>query len=197
MKREPIHTGQNKKMQHELFMALVRKRQSVRGYAAQAVETVKIRRCIEAARLAPSACNSQPWRFIVVDQPELKNQLADLTADRWLPLNHWTKQAPVHVVIVVEAAKLTSRIGAAVKKRDFPWIDVGIAAEHFCLQAAAEGLGTCMLGWFKEEKVKRLLGIPAPKRVGLLITLGYPADETIRPKIRKPIDDVLCWNRYA
>ena len=196
MKRKPTHTGQTKKMQHELFMELVRRRQSVRGYAAQAVEHDKIRRCIEAARLAPSACNSQPWRFIVVDEPELKNQLADLTADRWLPLNHWTKQAPVHVVIVVEAANLTSRIGAAVKKRDFPWIDVGIAAEHFCLQAAAEGLGTCMLGWFKEEKVKRLLAIPASKRVGLLITLGYPADGTIRPKIRKAIDDMLSWNRY-
>ena len=163
----------------------------------QPVETVKIERCIEAARLAPSACNSQPWRFIVVDEPTLKNQLADLTADRWLPLNHWTKQAPVHVVIVVEAAKLTSRIGAVVKKRDFPWIDVGIAAEHFCLQAAAQGLGTCMLGWFKEEKVKQLLNIPAAKRVGLLITLGYPADEQIRPKIRKPMDEIHCWNRYT
>jgi nitroreductase len=197
MKRRSAHTGRNEKILPELFMELVRRRQSVRGYAFRAVENDKIRRCIEAARLAPSACNSQPWRFIVVDEPELKNQLADLTADRWLPLNHWTKQAPVHVVIVVEPANLTSCIGAAVKKRDFPWIDVGITAEHFCLQAAAEGLGTCMLGWFKEEKVKKLLGIPVTRRIGLLITLGYPADGSIRPKIRKSIDDILCWNRYT
>ena len=184
-------------MTDQSFLELVRQRQSVRGYTSQPVESFKIAQCIEAARLAPSACNAQPWRFIVVDDPHLKNQLADLTADRWLPLNHWTKQAPVHVVIVVESPNLTSRIGAAVKKRDFPWIDLGIAAEHFCLQAVAQGLGTCMLGWFKEDKVKQLLHIPANKRIGLLITLGYPADPKIRPKIRKPLDDIRCKNRYT
>jgi len=147
--------------------------------------------------LAPSACNAQPWTFIVVDDAGIKNRLADLTADRWLPLNHWTKQAPVHVVIVVEPGNLASRAGAKVKKRDFPWIDVGIAAEHFCLQAAAEGLGTCMLGWFKEDKVRALLNIPETKRIGLIITLGYPANESIRPKNRKGIPDMVRWNSYG
>jgi len=146
--------------------------------------------------LAPSACNAQPWTFIVVDDAGIKNCLADLTADRWLPLNHWTKQAPVHIVIVVEPSNLTARMGAKVKKRDFPWIDVGIAAEHFCLQAAAEGLGTCMLGWFKEDKVRALLHIPGAKRIGLIITLGYPATESIRPKNRKKIEDMVRWNSY-
>ena len=171
------------------FLDLVQQRCSVRGYAPRPVEKEKIGHCLEAARMAPSACNAQPWTFIVVDDTELKNHLADATADRWLPLNHWTKQAPVHVVIVVEAAKLTSRIGAVVKKKDFPWIDVGIAAEHFCLQAAAQGLGTCMLGWFKEEKVKQLLNIPAAKRVGLLITLGYPYTHPGKPP-RKHLDEI-------
>lgn len=178
------------------FLSLVRTRQSVRGYSSKPVEKDKLERCLEAARLAPSACNAQPWTFIVVDDPDLKNQLADLTADRWLPLNHWTKQASIHVVIVVESANLTSRIGARVKQRDFPWIDVGIAAEHFCLHAAAEGLGTCMLGWFKEDKVRKLLHIPPNKRVGLIITLGYPADHHIRPKIRKAMGKIICWNQY-
>jgi nitroreductase len=178
------------------FLDLVRSRQSVRGYAPRPVEKDKIERCLEAARLAPSACNAQPWTFIVVDDVDLKNRLADLTADRWLPLNHWTKQAPVHVAVVVEQANLTARIGAKVKKRDFSWIDLGIAAEHFCLQAAAEGLGTCMLGWFKEDKACDLLKVPAGKRLGLIITLGYPADEQIRPKIRKQMDRMVRWNRY-
>jgi nitroreductase len=178
------------------FLALVRKRQSVRGYAPRPVEPAKIERCLEAARLAPSACNSQPWTFIVVNETALKNQLADLTADRWLPLNHWTKQAPVHVAVVVEHAKLSARIGARIKKKDFPWIDLGIAAEHFCLQAAAEGLGTCMLGWFNEERARDLLQIPSDKRLGLIMTLGYPADETIRPKIRKELIRLVRWNRY-
>lgn len=178
------------------FLDLVRQRQSVRGYTSRFVEPEKLERCLEAARLAPSACNAQPWTFIVVDDVDLKNRLADATADRWLPLNHWTKQAPVHVVIVVERANLTSRIGAKVKKRDFSWMDVGIAAEHFCLQAAAQGLGTCMLGWFKEGRVRRLLHIPPSKRVGLIITVGYPADDITRPKIRMPLDRMVRRNRY-
>lgn len=178
------------------FLNLVQRRQSVRGYATRPVPPDLIERCLEAARLAPSACNAQPWTFIVVDDADLKNQLADATADRWLPLNHWTKQAPIHVVIVVERANLTSRIGAKIKKRDFSWMDVGIAAEHFCLQAAALGLGTCMLGWFNEETVRRLLHIPDSKRVGLIITLGYPSDRQTRPKIRKELDRMVRWNRY-
>lgn len=178
------------------FLSLVRRRQSVRGYDPRPVEKEKLERCLEAARLAPSACNAQPWSFVVVDRPDLKNRLADLTADRWLPLNHWTKQAPIHVVVVVERANLTAHIGAKVKKRDFSWMDVGIAAEHFCLQAASEGLGTCMLGWFKEQKVKDLLQIPAAKRIGLIITLGYPAGDEIRPKIRKDLEAIVHWNRY-
>lgn len=178
------------------FLNLVQMRQSVRGYLPRTVEPEKIERCLEAARLAPSACNAQPWTFIVVDDPDVKNQLADATADRWLPLNHWTKQAPIHVVVVVERTNITARIGAKVKNRDFSWMDVGIAAEHFCLQAAAQGLGTCMLGWFKEERVRHLLHIPTSKRVGLIITLGYPEVEGTRPKIRKALDCMVRRNRY-
>lgn len=184
-------------MTPENFLKLAGKRQSVRGYRPAPVEKEKLERCLEAARLAPSACNAQPWTFVVVSDPGIKNQLADLTSDRWLPLNHWTKQAPVHVVIVVERANLTSRLGGRLKKRDFPWMDVGIAAEHFCLQAAGEGLGTCMLGWFKEDKVRVLLNIPAGKRIGLIITLGYPDDPSIRPKIRKTLQEMVRWNRYG
>ncbi len=179
------------------LLALIKTRQSVRAYTDRPVEKFKIQNCLEAARLAPSACNAQPWTFVLVDRPELRHQLADLTADYWLPLNHWTKQAPVLVVLVVERPNLTSRLGAAVKKRDFAWMDVAIAAEHFCLQAAAQGLGTCMLGWFKEEKVKRLLNIPDARRVALLITLGYAASEVVRPKIRKALNTVARWNTYA
>lgn len=179
------------------LLALIKSRQSVRAYADRPVERHRIENCLEAARLAPSACNAQPWTFVLVDRPELRHQLADLTADFWLPLNHWTKQAPVLVALVIERPNLTSRLGAAVKKRDFAWMDVAIAAEHFCLQAAAEGLGTCMLGWFNEEKVKALLHIPVAKRVALLITLGYAASDAIRPKVRKELTSMVRWNNYS
>jgi nitroreductase len=178
------------------FLELAELRQSDRRYhPGKPVEKEKILKCIEAARLAPSACNAQPWKFIVVDDHQLKNQVADATSNRLLPLNHFTKQAPVHVVIVREGANVTSRLGQVIRDKAFPLMDIGIAAEHFCLQAACEGLGTCMLGWFDEKKVKKLLRIPASKRAELIITLGYPASPK-RAKKRKKLHEIVSYNLY-
>lgn len=178
------------------FLNLVSNRQSDRAYLDKLVEEDKLLRCLEAARLAPSACNSQPWTFVVVNDKILKNKIADTTSNRLLPLNHFTKQAPVHIVIVQEFANLTSSIGRAIKDKDYTLIDIGIAAEHFCLQAASEGLGSCMIGWFNEKKVKSLLNIPANKRPLLIITLGYSAD-TLREKKRKSIEKITRFNNYS
>lgn len=180
-----------------LFQQLVAKRQSDRAYKTIAVEKDKIDRILEATRLAPSACNAQPWRFIVVDNPEIKNKLADTTSSKLLGINHFTKQAPVHIVIVMENANLTSNFGSMVKQKHFPLIDIGIAAEHICLAASAEGLGSCMIGWFDEGAVKKLLGIPKSKRPVLIITIGYPESDTVRVKKRKSIDDIICYNSYS
>ena len=95
-----------------------------------------------------------------------------------------------------EFANLTSSIGRAIKDKDYTLIDIGIAAEHFCLQAASEGLGSCMIGWFNEKKVKSLLNIPANKRPLLIITLGYSAD-TLREKKRKSIEKITRLNNYS
>ncbi|HEY9123744.1 MAG TPA: nitroreductase family protein [Bacteroidales bacterium] len=180
----------------QYFLDLVKKRQSVRAYKTDAVEPEKIARCIEAARLSPSACNAQPWKFIVVDDQKIKNQIADLTTTKMVPMNHFTKQAPVHVVLVMENPNLTSFVGSVIRDKPFTLIDIGIAAVQFCLQASAEGLGTCMIGWFNEKKVKKLLNIPSSKRAVLVITLGYPEDDTIREKIRKPVEQIYSRNSY-
>jgi nitroreductase len=179
------------------FLELVAKRQSVRSYKNLPVEKEKIMRCIEAVRLAPSACNSQPWTFIIVDNPELKNQVADLTSTQIMGINHFTKQAPVHVVLVMENPNLTSKVGEVIWDKPYTLIDSGIAAIQFCLQATVEGLGTCILGWFNEKKVKKLLNIPSSKRAVLIITLGYPANDEIRPKHRKQIDEIFRINKYS
>ncbi|MBN1186914.1 MAG: nitroreductase family protein [Bacteroidales bacterium] len=180
----------------EDFLELVSTRQSDRGYLDKPVEKEKLMRCIEAARLAPSACNAQPWKFIIIDDVEKKNTLADLAASKLLSMNHFTKQAPIHVVIVQEKANFTSNAGQLIKNKDYPLIDIGIAAEHFCLQAKTEGLGTCILGWFNEKKVKELLHIPRSKRAELIITVGYPSSEEIRPKKRKEVDEMCVFNDY-
>lgn len=177
------------------FLNLVRSRQSDRKYSDKPVEKEKLLRCLEAARLAPSACNSQPWTFIVVNDKELKNAVARETSGGILPLNHFTRQAPVLVVMVLEKPNITCRFGEIAKDKKFTMMDVGIAASHFCLQAADEGLGSCMLGWFNEDKVRELLNIPKSKRVMLIITLGYPAGRK-RKKIRKKPEEVIRYNSY-
>ncbi len=180
----------------EILLDLIRTRQSVRGYINKPLAPEKIIRCLEAARLSPSACNSQPWKFIVIDEPALKNEIADATSDKILPLNHFVKQAPVLIVIVMEKPNILSKFGELVKDKKFSLIDIGIAAEHFCLQAHAEGLGTCMIGWLKEEKIKSLLNIPKNKRPILIITIGYPSSDKLRKKIRKTSDEITCYNSY-
>ncbi len=178
------------------FKSLVMTRQSDRSYLDRPVEKEKLASILECARLSPSACNAQPWHIIVVDNPELKNKIADATSEKILGMNHFTKQAPVHLVIVEEPANLTSNFGSWVKRKHFPLIDIGIIAGHIFLAAASEGLGSCMIGWFDEVKVKKILGVPSSKRVQLIITLGYSALGT-RTKIRKPTDKIFSCNEYS
>ncbi|MDP1623097.1 MAG: nitroreductase family protein [Bacteroidales bacterium] len=180
------------------FLDLIQQRQSVRAYDPdRPVAREKLERCIEAVRLAPSACNSQPWKLVVVDEPILKEKVAKAATSKLLGFNHFTRQAPILVAVVREDPNLTSKLGAVLKDKPYTLMDVGIAVEHFCLQATEEGLGTCIMGWFDEEKVKQLLEVPKKKRVELIIALGYPAKEQVRIKIRKTTGEICSYNKYA
>jgi nitroreductase len=179
------------------FSELVLLRQSVRSYQRKPVEREKLQLLVESVRLAPSASNSQPWTLIIIDDPELKNKVARATFSSAISFNKFVVEAPVIAVLTVEKPKVITQVGGWIKQREFPLIDIGIAAEHFCLQAADLGLGTCMLGWFDEGTIKRLLKIPRRTRVGLLITVGYAAESyPLRPKIRKSIEVMSSLNRY-
>lgn len=178
------------------FLELSQSRQSDRAFdASRPVEKEKLIRILEAGRLAPSACNSQPWHFIVVDEPELKNKVADATATKILGLNHFTKQAPVHIVIVEEKVNFSSGIGTMVKDKYFAHVDIGIVASHITLAAADEGLGSCILGWFDEPKMRSLLNIPSNRRVLLDIIIGY-STQTWREKKRKKTEEIISYNEY-
>jgi nitroreductase len=179
------------------FMELIHRRQSVRSYQSRPVEKEKLLQLIEAVRLAPSASNSQPWKLILVDDPETKDKVAHATYSEAISFNRFAPQAPVMAVLAIEKPGLATQIGGWLKRREFPLIDIGIAASHFCLQAADLGLGTCMLGWFDEGKVKRLLAIPRKTRIGLLIALGYAAEGyPVREKKRRSTEGMSCFNRY-
>lgn len=179
------------------FAELIAKRQSVRKYVEKPVEKDKIQALIEAVHIAPSACNSQPWKLILVDEPELKQKVAKATFSKTVSFNKFALDAPVIAVLVIEKAKLIAQIGGGIKNQEYPQYDIGIAAGQFCLQAAELGLGTCMIGWFDEKKIKTLLNVPKRRKVGLLITLGYaPEDYNFRKKIRKPIEEICGFNSY-
>ena len=179
------------------FLDLANKRYSVRNYKDTPVPREKINSCIEAARLAPSACNSQPWKFIVVDEAELRNKLAKPAFEGVLDFNHFAFKAPVLIMIVSQRQKTSAKFGGIVKRKNFSQMDIGIAAEHFCLQAAEQGLGTCMLGWFNEKRVKKMLSVPRTKRIELIISTGFSANDNIPRKRRKSIDEILSYNKYS
>ncbi len=179
------------------FAELVRTRQSVRRYQDRPVEPEKLRAIVESFRLSPSASNSQPWTLVIVDEPGLREKVARATFSTAVSFNQFALEAPVIAVLTIEKPRVITQIGGWLKEREFSLIDIGIAAEHFCLQAADLRLGTCMLGWFDEKAIKRLLRIPRSTRVGLLITLGYAArGYPLRPKIRKETDAVSRFNTY-
>jgi nitroreductase len=180
------------------FSELVRTRQSVRHYQSRPVEPEKLNAIVEAVRLAPSACNAQPWTLFIVDEPDLREKVARATFDSTVSFNRFVPEAPVIAVLAVEKSKLITQVGGWIREKEYPLYDIGIAAEHFCLQAADLGLGTCMIGWFHEGKVKKLLSIPPSMRVGLLITLGYAAEGyPLRPKLRKETNEMCRQNRYS
>ena len=178
------------------FSRLITRRHSVRKYADRQVPEELLEHLVEAVRLSPSASNSQPWRLILVTEPALKDRVARATFSRLVSFNRFAVQAPVLAVLVVEKAKVITQIGGRLKDRDFPLIDIGIAAAHFCLQATDLGLGTCMLGWFDEPRIREMLHIPADRRIGLVITLGYAAEAQIRPKQRKSASLMCSRNSY-
>jgi nitroreductase len=177
------------------MLELIISRQSDRKYSDKPVEKEKLDRIIEAARMSPSANNEQPWKFIIVTEPDLLSKVAKAASAKIFGMNMFVGQAPVMIVLVREKPDLSSKVGAIIKNKDYSLIDIGIASENICLQAKAEGLGSCMIGWFDEKMLRKLLGIPRSKRVELIITLGYSLSDW-REKKRKPAEATVSYNKY-
>ncbi|MBQ9253670.1 MAG: nitroreductase family protein [Bacteroidales bacterium] len=175
------------------FKELIEKRQSDRRYLDKEVEDEKIRMCIQAAILSPSACNAQPWTFVVINDKNLVEKVKVIASDGGI--NRFAYKAPVFVAIVLERESLMAGMGMVIQDKEYRLMDVGMAAEHFCLMATELGLGTCMMGWFAEKKLKKLLHVPDKKRIPLLISIGYP-DTKHREKQRKDFSQVCKYNSY-
>lgn len=166
-------------------METIRKRYSCRAYQEKPIEKDKLDTILEAARLAPSARNTQDWRFVIVTEAGTKRQVAECT-------NRPEVFEKAGVIIVgCSNSDHVMRCGQAIAP-----IDVAIALEHICLQATELGLGTCWIGAFDSEKVRKILGIPDDIIIVELMTVGYPADTKPEPK-RESIDKIACYEKWA
>ena len=170
------------------FMEIAKTRQSCRSYDPERmVEQEKLDAVLEATRLAPSACNGQPYHLTVC-RGETAREVAAGTMG--MGMNKFAAQAPILIVISEEPYVKTAALGAKLKGIDYRSIDIGIAAAYLTAEAAAQGLATCILGWVDDGKVRKACG--AKGKIHLVITLGY-ADEKdkLRPKKRKSMDELV------
>jgi len=164
----------------------IRSRKSVRSYLDRAVEKEKLERVLEAARMAPSASNRQEWRFVVVTDPEKRRRLAEEAAGQ-----RFIAEAPVVIAACAQTDGKIMRCGQACHP-----IDVAIAVDHLTLAAVAEGLGTCWIGSFDPEVVRRILAIPKEIVVVELLPLGYPRDPQALVKSRFALETIVRYESW-
>lgn len=172
------------------FTEIALSRQSCRAYdPTREIEMEKINAVLESAILAPSACNGQPYHITVCCGDKAK-AVADCVTG--LGMNKFAKDAPVLIVISEEDYVASAAFGAKVKKNDYRSIDIGILAAYITAEACSQGLGSCILGWFDDEKIRNICSLDKPIR--LVITLGYPSEnDKLRGKKRKNIDDLVSY----
>ena len=177
------------------FLDLVNQRYSCRNYNNREIPDSVIENCLNAARVAPSACNKQPWRFVIIKSEETRKAIFEKGLLPGLPMP-WFKTAPVIVAMCAESKLLTHKIAPMISGIDYRLVDLGIAGEHFVLAAEAQGVGSCWIGWFKEKTVKKILQIPRNIKIVSLLTLGYAAEE--RPPAREKLNlkDITHYERW-
>jgi len=166
-------------------MEAIRERRSVRSYRKDPVPDEKLKKILEAARLAPSARNSQNWKFVVVRDAARRKELAKAAADQY-----FVGEAPVVIAAVALQPKYVMRCEVPAYA-----VDLAIAVDHMTLVAVEEGLGTCWIGAFYQDEVKRILNIPRRYKVVALLPLGFPAD-TPGEKYRKPLNEIVCYEVF-
>lgn len=165
------------------FSNVVFNRYSCRKYIDKPVDESLLKKCIETARIAPSACNSQPWKFYIINSDSLKEQFVALTQP-------FTNNASF-IVVEEDKPSLQCKIVNKLKEQDFSKVDIGIVCSYICLQASELGLATCMIGYFDEPKIKQVLGISESKRLRLVISIGYAESTDKRLSKRKDLDKIL------
>ena len=178
------------------FDQILRRRRSTRSFDSRPVNDKDIISIVEAARLAPSACNSQTWRFVTVTRSETIRRICHEAMRPVIP-NRWLEQAPLVFVGCSQLDIIANRIGSGVTGIEYYQIDLGIAMEHMVLKATELGLGTCWIGWFDESTLKKILTIPKKIKVSALLAVGYPKDESSGKRKRKPLEKIVFSEKWG
>jgi nitroreductase len=179
------------------LMDLIRARRSVRRYADRPVERALIEQCLEAARLAPSAENTQPWRFIVVDDPDARERLARAAFSGIYRPTRFAAKAPVIVAVLAKPDILANRLGRAVQGTKYYLIDCGIACQQFVLRATELGLGVCYIGWYSKRGVRKALQVPRSHDIVVLLAVGYQEGSSGKERTRKELYELVSYNRFS
>ena len=177
------------------FQRILRGRRSIRRYLETPVESWKLRACLDAARLAPSAHNAQPCRIVVVDEPALKAELAAAAFSGLYSVTKFAAKAPVLLVLLAKRHLVAHHLGARFQKVPYYLVDMGIAGEHIVLQAEELGLATCWLGWINYRRVRKVLRLPRKFKIVAMMPLGYAEKRPQREPPRKGFDEVAFFNR--
>jgi nitroreductase len=178
------------------FDQILRRRRSIRSFDSRPVTEKDVISMVEAARLAPSACNSQTWRFVTVTRREIIRKICHEAMRPVIP-NRWLEQAPLVFVGCSQLDVIANRIGSGVTGIEYYQIDLGIAMEHMVLKATELGLGTCWIGWFDESTLKKILEIPNKIKVSALLAVGYPKDESPKKRKRKPLEKIVFSEKWG
>lgn len=172
------------------FLEIANTRQSCRSYdETRPVEQEKLDAILEAARLSPSACNGQPYKFTVCRGETAKAVAAAVSG---MGMNKFAVQAPILIVISEQPYVKSAAVGAKLKNNDYRSIDIGIAAAYLTAEATTQGLSTCILGWLDDEKIRKICDLDMPVR--LVITLGYAKEgDVLRKKVRKDLTELVSY----
>ena len=182
------------------FEEMLLKRESCRAYRDQPVSRADLLKICDAGRLSPSGCNAQPWKFIVVEETEAKRRLCDaLMLENGKTGAPWREQCGAFIVLVEQHANVMPAVLEYYKdSQRFAQGDIGMAALNMCYQAMELGLSTCIIGMNSQVKMEQAMGIPDHGVVRLVLAVGYPAEEKApRPKMRKPLEEVVCFNGWS
>lgn len=179
------------------LMKIISERRSVRLFdPSKPVEDNQLRQILEAARLAPSSNNTQPWHFVVVRDENTRERISN-AAPLGAAACKWMRNAPVIIACCGKPDLLKHKSVGQLFDKDFFKVDITIAAEHIVLAAKELGLGTCWIGWFDEKKVRSILRVPSDVRVLALLPVGHPKGDWPPAKKRKPLDEIVSYERYG